>query len=161
MPSFDIASEVDKVELKNAVDNANREVTTRFDFRNVEARIELKDLTVTLTSESEFQVRQLQDIFNSHCAKRNIDLAGTEMPDEPIHSGKLHSLPITFKQGIEQPVAKKIVKLLKDQKLKVQASIQGDKVRVTGKKRDDLQQAIAVLKQSDIEQPLQFENFRD
>lgn len=161
MPSFDIVSEIDKVELKNAVDNASRELTTRFDFRGVEATIELNDLTVTLTSESDFQVRQLQDIFNNHCAKRNISLAGIERPDEPTHSGKTYSLAMTFKQGIDQPLAKDITKKIKESKLKVQASIQGDKVRVTGKKRDDLQQTMAVLRNSDIELPLQFENFRD
>lgn len=161
MPSFDIVSEIDKVELKNAVDNANREITTRFDFRGVEATFELNDITVTMTSESDFQVRQLQDIFNGHCAKRNISLAGSDIDDEPVHSGKLYSLKISFKNGIEQPLGKEIIKLIKEHKLKVQGSIQGDKVRVTGKKRDDLQQAIAMLRQSSIELPLQFENFRD
>ncbi|WP_417657554.1 YajQ family cyclic di-GMP-binding protein [Pseudidiomarina aestuarii] len=161
MPSFDVVSEIDKVELKNAVDNANRELTTRFDFRGVEATFELNDFTVTMTSESDFQVRQLQDIFNNHCAKRNISLSGSDIDDEPTHSGKLYSLKIVFKNGIEQPLGKEIIKLLKEHKLKVQGSIQGDKVRVTGKKRDDLQQAIAMLRQSKIELPLQFENFRD
>lgn len=161
MPSFDIVSEIDQVELKNAVDNARRELSNRFDFRGVHAEIEQQELTVTLASESDFQVQQIQDIFNNHCAKRNISLAGIDIPAEPTHSGKTFSLALTFKQGIEQPLGKKIIKLLKDNKLKVQASIQGDKVRVTGKKRDDLQAAIALLKQSDIEQPLQFENFRD
>ncbi len=161
MPSFDIVSEIDKVELTNAVDNATRELTTRFDFRGVDARIELKDFTVTITTESDFQVRQIQDIFNNHCAKRNISLAGCDISDEPVHSGKTYSIDITFKQGIDQPLAKQITKLIKDSKIKVQSSIQGDKVRVNGKKRDDLQQAIALLKNSDIELPLQFENFRD
>lgn len=161
MPSFDVVSEIDKVELKNAVDNANRELTTRFDFRGVEASFELNDFTVTMTSESDFQVRQLQDIFNNHCAKRNISLSGSDIDDEPVHSGKLYSLKINFKNGIEQPLGKEIIKLLKEHKLKVQGSIQGDKVRITGKKRDDLQQAIAMLRQSKIELPLQFENFRD
>src|SRR5690554_3711467 len=161
MPSFDIVSEIDKVELKNAVDNATRELTTRFDFRGVEATIEQKDLTVTLTSESDFQVRQLQDIFNNYCAKRNISLAGIDVADEPTHSGKLYSLAMTFKQGIDQPLAKEITKKIKDAKLKVQASIQGDKVRVTGKKRDDLQQAIALLRETELDVPLQFNNFRD
>src|SRR5690554_282345 len=161
MPSFDIVSEIDKVELKNAVDNATRELTTRFDFRGVEAAIELKDLTVTLLSESDFQVRQLQDIFNNHCAKRNISMAGIEIPDEPTHSGKTYSLALTFKQGIEQPLAKEITKIIKDSKIKVQSSIQGDKVRVTGKKRDDLQQAIALLRETELDVPLQFNNFRD
>ncbi|MCC5854701.1 MAG: YajQ family cyclic di-GMP-binding protein [Idiomarina sp.] len=161
MPSFDVVSEIDKVELRHAVDNSVRELSTRFDFRGVEATIELNDLTVTLKSESDFQVRQLLEILRSNTTKRGISLAGADIEDEPVHSGKTFSFHITFKQGIDQPVAKQIVKLVKENKLKVQASIQGDKVRVTGKKRDDLQEAIALLKKSDIELPLQFENFRD
>ncbi|MFC0445567.1 YajQ family cyclic di-GMP-binding protein [Pseudidiomarina halophila] len=161
MPSFDIVSEIDTVELKNAVDNANRELATRFDFRGVDARIELKELVVTLASESDFQVQQLHDIFANHCAKRNVSLAGSESPDQLTHSGKTYSTTVALKQGIDQVLAKKIVKLIKDSKLKVQASIQGDKVRVTGKKRDDLQQTMAMLREADIELPLQFENFRD
>ncbi|MCA0402681.1 MAG: YajQ family cyclic di-GMP-binding protein [Proteobacteria bacterium] len=161
MPSFDIVSEMNEVELRNAVDNAVREMGTRFDFRGVESSIELNELKVTLKSESDFQVRQLEDLFRNHCTKRNIDLGGVEMEDKPVHSGKTFSLNMTFKQGIDQPIAKDIVKLLKDSKMKVQASIQGDKVRVTGKKRDDLQEAIASLKKSEINLPLQFNNFRD
>ena len=161
MPSFDIVSETDEVELRNAVDNALREVTTRFDFRGVEATIELKELTVTLRSESDFQVRQLEDLFRNHCTKRNLDTSGVDIEDEPVHSGKFYSLNIIFKQGIDQPTAKEIIKHIKDAKAKVQTSIQGDKIRVTGKKRDDLQDTIALLKKSDIELPLQFENFRD
>ena len=161
MPSFDIVSEVDEVELRNAVDNTRRELDTRFDFRGVESQVELKDSTVTLTTESDFQVRQLEDMFRNACAKRGVSAAGAEVDDEPIHSGKTFSLNLTFKQGIDQPTAKKIVKLIKDAKLKVQASIQGEKVRVTGKKRDDLQQVMAMLKKADIELPLQFDNFRD
>lgn len=161
MPSFDVVSEIDKVELKHTVDNANRELSTRFDFRGVEASIELKDLTVTLKTESDFQVRQLLDILRSNATKRGISLAGVDIEDEPVHSGKTFSFNVTFKQGIDQPLAKQIVKLIKDSKLKVQASIQGDKVRINGKKRDDLQQTIALLKNSDIELPLQYENFRD
>lgn len=161
MPTFDIVSEVDEVELRHAVENANREMGTRFDFRGIYASIELKDLSVTLKTESDFQVRQLEDLFRNHCTKRGVSLLGVEMNDEPLHSGKTYSLTMTFKQGIEQPVAKEIVKLLKDSKIKVQASIQGDKVRVSGKNRDDLQQSIALLKKSEIEASLQFENFRD
>ncbi|TDT38625.1 hypothetical protein DES49_2608 [Halospina denitrificans] len=161
MPTFDVVSEIDEVELRNAVDNANRELGTRFDFRGVTASVELKDLTVTLTSESDFQVRQIEDLFRKACAKRGVDTAGVEMEDEPVHSGKTFSLNMTFRQGIDQPTAKAIVKLLKEKKLKVQASIQGDKVRVSGKKRDDLQEAIAALRESSIELPLQFNNFRD
>lgn len=161
MPSFDIVSEINEVELKNAVDNAVREMGTRFDFRGVESSIELKELTVTLKSESDFQVRQLEDLFRNHCTKRGVDASGVDMEDKPVHSGKTYSLNMTFKQGIEQPMAKEIIKIIKDSKAKVQPSIQGDKVRVTGKKRDDLQEVIALLKKSDIKIPLQFENFRD
>lgn len=162
MPSFDIVSEVNEVELRHAVENASRELGTRFDFRSVLATIELKDLTVTLKSESDFQVRQIEELFRNHCSKRGVSSAGIEMENEPVHSGKTFTLTMTFKQGIDQPNAKIIIKHLKDQKMKVQASIQGDKVRVTGKNRDDLQDSIALLKKSDaIELPLQFDNFRD
>lgn len=161
MPTFDIVSEINKPELQNAVDNALREVSTRFDFRGVEASIVLQDLSVTLRSESDFQVRQLEDLFRNHCSKRNVSTMGVDMEDTPVHSGKFFSLTLTFKQGIEQSAAKQISKYIKDNKLKVQSSIQGDKIRVTGKKRDDLQETIALLKKMDIKLPLQFENFRD
>ena len=161
MPSFDIVSETNEVELRNAVENAVREVGTRFDFRGVEASITLKELTVTLRSESDFQVRQLEDLFRNHCTKRALSTVGVEMEDKPVHSGKFYSLNMQFKQGIDQPMSKEIVKLIKDAKLKVQTSIQGDKIRVTGKQRDDLQEAIALLKKSDVEISLQYENFRE
>ncbi|MFA5958986.1 MAG: YajQ family cyclic di-GMP-binding protein [Tatlockia sp.] len=161
MPSFDVISEINEVELRHAVENALREMGTRFDFRGVESSITLKELTVTLKSESDFQVRQLEDLFRNHCTKRCVDAGGVEMEEKPVHSGKTYSLNMTFKQGIDQPTAKTIVKLIKDNKLKVQSSIQGEKVRITGKKRDDLQEAIALLKKSEIEIPLQFDNFRE
>ena len=161
MPSFDIVSEVNQVELRHAVENANREVATRFDFRNVEASITLSDLTVTLKSESDFQVRQLEDLFCNQCTKRGVSSAGVDVEDKPVHSGKTFSLNLTFKQGIDKEAAKEIVTFIKDNKLKTQTSIQGEKIRVTGKKRDDLQECIALLKKSDITLPLQFENFRD
>lgn len=161
MPSFDVVSETDEVALRHAVDNANRELATRFDFRGVDASIEQNGLEVTLKTESDFQVRQLEDLFSKACVKQGISAAGADVDDKPVHSGKTFSLTMTFKQGIDQPTAKKIVKLLKDSKIKVQASIQGEQVRVNGKKRDDLQAAIALLKESDIALPLQFNNFRD
>ena len=161
MPTFDIVSEINTSELRHAVENATRELATRFDFRGVTASISLEELTVTLKSESDFQVRQLEDLFRNHCTKRGIDSNGVDIEDEPVHSGRTFSLNLTFKQGIDQPTAKEIVKTLKDSKIKVQASIQGDKVRVSGKNRDDLQESIALLKKSPIELPLQFENFRD
>lgn len=161
MPSFDIVSEVNTVELRHAVDNTIREVATRFDFRGVEASVTLDELSVTLKSASDFQVRQLEDLFRNHCSKRDVSTAGIDIEDKPVHSGKTYSLTLTFKQGIDQPTAKEIVKLIKDNKLKAQTSIQGEKIRVTGKKRDELQECIALLKKSDIETPLQFDNFRD
>ncbi len=161
MPSFDIVSEVNDVELRHAVENSLREMGTRFDFRGVVSSIELKELTVTLKSESDFQVRQLEDLFRNHCTKRGVSASGVDIEDKPVHIGKTYSLNMTFKQGIDQPTAKEISKLLKDNKLKVQTSIQGEKIRVTGKKRDDLQESIAFLKKSDIKLPLQFENFRE
>ena len=154
-------SEINEVELRHAVENAVREMGTRFDFRGVIASIELNELTVTLKSESDFQVRQLEDLFRNHCTKRGVNAAGVDMEDKPVHSGKTYSLSMTFKQGIDQPTAKEIVKEIKESKVKVQASIQGEKIRVTGKKRDDLQETIALMKKSKIELPLQFENFRD
>jgi uncharacterized protein YajQ (UPF0234 family) len=161
VPSFDIVSEINEVELRHAVENARREIETRFDFRGVEASLELQELSVTLKSESDFQVRQLEDLFRNQCTKRGLDASGVEMEDKPVHSGRTFSLTMTFKQGIEQPIAKKIIKHLKDSKMKVQASIQGEKIRVSGKKRDDLQESMASLKKAEIGLPLQFNNFRD
>ncbi|MFC3023949.1 YajQ family cyclic di-GMP-binding protein [Vibrio zhugei] len=160
MPSFDIVSETDSVELRNAVENAARELTTRFDFRNVDASIELKDITVSFTCEGEFQLRQLMDILRNQLAKRGVDQRAMDI-QTPTRTGKKWHQDVIFKQGIDTATCKKIVKMLKDAKLKVQASIQGEKVRVTGKKRDDLQTAIAHLRAAELELPLQFENFRD
>jgi cyclic-di-GMP-binding protein len=162
MPTFDIVSEIDTVELRHAVDNANREVTTRFDFRGVDASIVLSDSEVTLKSESDFQVRQLEDILRNHCIKRNVTTVGVEIEDKPVHSGKTHTLTMKFKQGIEQADSKQIVNIIKNNKLKVQTSIQGEKIRVSGKSRDDLQTCIALLKKSEeLKIALQFNNFRD
>lgn len=160
MPSFDIVSEIDLVELKNAVDNANRELSTRFDFRGVDASFELKECIVTMLADNDFQLRQMLDILRTTCVKRNVDTAAIEEKDVQ-HIGKIYKQAIAFKQGIEQPTAKKIIKLIKDAKIKVQASIQGEQVRVTGKKRDDLQQVMALAKNAELDQPLQFTNFRD
>lgn len=160
MPSLDIVSEIDLPELRNAVENANRELSTRFDFRGVEASFELKETIVTMTADNDFQLKQMLDILRGTCVKRNVDTAAFEEKDVQ-HIGKIYKQGIAFKQGIEQPVAKKLIKLIKDAKLKVQAQIQGEQVRVTGKKRDDLQQVMALAKAADLEQPLQFTNFRD
>ncbi|WP_133407902.1 YajQ family cyclic di-GMP-binding protein [Parashewanella tropica] len=161
MPSMDIVSEVDKVELRNAVDNAKRELSNRFDFRGKEACIELNDFVVTLTAEDDFQCKQLVDIFRMQMSKRNLDPAAMDVDETAVHSGKTFSLRARFKEGIETDTAKKLVKLIKASKLKVQAQIQGDSLRVTGKKRDDLQAVMRLAKESDLGQPFQFNNFRD
>jgi len=160
MPSFDIVSEVDTVELRNCVDNAVRELATRFDFRNVDASFELKDETVKLSAPDDFQLTQMMDILRNNMAKRGVDPRSMETKAS-VHSGKYWHKEAVFKQGIDTTLAKKVVKMIKDEKLKVQASIQGDKVRVTGKKRDDLQAVIAFLRASDLDQPFQYNNFRD
>ncbi|VFS52260.1 putative nucleotide-binding protein [Budvicia aquatica] len=147
MPSFDIVSEIDMPEVRNGVENASRELTTRWDFRNVPASFDLneKNETIKATSESEFQVQQLLDILREKLAKRGIDAGALDIPEEFVHSGKTYSVEVKLKQGIEAEMAKKVVKLIKDSKLKVQAQIQGDQVRVTGKARDDLQGVMALI----------------
>jgi len=160
MPSFDIVSEIDLAEVRNAVENANREITTRFDFRGVEASFELKESIVTMSTDNDFQLKQMLDILRGTCVKRGVDSAAFEEKDMQ-HVGKIYKQAIAFKQGIEQDTAKKLIKQIKDAKLKVQAAIQGDQVRVTAKKRDDLQQVMALAKSADLDQPLQFTNFRD
>ncbi|SQI41807.1 putative nucleotide-binding protein [Leminorella richardii] len=163
MPSFDIVSEVDMPEVRNGVENASRELTNRWDFRNVPASFELneKNETIKVASESEFQVQQLLDILRDKLAKRGIDGAALDIPEQIEHSGKTYSVEAKLKQGIESEMAKKLVKLIKDSKIKVQAQIQGDQVRVTGKARDDLQSVIALVKGAELGQPFQFNNFRD
>ncbi|MEJ2765694.1 YajQ family cyclic di-GMP-binding protein [Photobacterium sp. MCCC 1A19761] len=160
MPSFDIISDVDFVEVRNAVDNASRELETRFDFRGVEASFKLEKEVVKVVSESDFQIDQLMTILRGNLAKRNVDADSIDQKPT-TRSGKLNMCDVAFKQGIETATAKKLVKLIKDSKIKVQASIQGDKVRVTGKKRDDLQAVMALVRQAELEQPFQFDNFRD
>lgn len=161
MPSFDIVCELDQVNLKHVVDNTQREVSNRFDFKGIHATAVLNEKTVTLTTESDFQVQQMEAVFRQQAARLHLNLTGVEFPDKPEHHGKYFSLKIEFKEGIEQDCAKKIVKYLKDSKMKIQTSIQGEKVRVTGKSRDDLQSAIALLKQEEFDRPLQYNNFRD
>jgi uncharacterized protein YajQ (UPF0234 family) len=161
MPSFDIVSEVDDHEVTNAVDQANREVTTRFDFKGVDAKFEYANNEITLTAPNEFQVDQMRDILNNKCVKRNVDIQSLEAQDIQVNGSEAKQI-LKVKQGIETDAAKKIIKLIKAEKLKVQTAIQGEKIRVTGKKRDDLQTVIAFLKeQENLELPLQFENFRD
>ncbi len=160
MPSFDIVSELDSVETKNAVDNANRQLSTRFDFKGVDASFEFVEETVVIKAESEFQLQQMQSILRDACSKRGVDTSALDARGID-RTGKTSKQIIGFKQGIEQSIAKKMIKLIKDKKLKVQTAIQGDKLRVTGKKRDDLQAVMALLKAEDFGQPLQFNNFRD
>lgn len=161
MPSVDIISEVDTAEILNATDNAERELSTRFDFRGVDASISLANDIVTIKTEADFQCQQLLDIFRAQLIKRKIDPRVIECNDESVHRGKTFSLEVSFKQGISAEICKKIVKLVKDKKLKVQTAIQGDQVRVTGKKRDDLQTVMAMVREADLGQPFQFKNFRD
>ena len=160
MPSFDTVSEVDQHEVNNAVDQANREIGARFDFKGSDAKIEFVDGKLNLEAQSEFQIDQMRDILEKKLAKRGVDIAALKA-DKVEDSGSRAKQKIEVRQGIDQDSARKIVKLIKESKMKVQASIQGDQVRVTGKKRDDLQEAIALLKKADIGLPLQYQNFRD
>lgn len=160
MPSFDIVSEIDHHELANAVDQANREVATRFDFKGTDSAFELDGNRVTLKTESEFQLDQMLDMLYAKLSKRGVDLDGVEA-DEPEIGAKSATRVVTLREGIDTEMAKKMVKLAKQSKLKVQASIQGDQVRVTGKKRDDLQAVMALLREAELGLPLQFKNFRD
>jgi uncharacterized protein YajQ (UPF0234 family) len=160
MPSFDIVSEIDMHEVTNAVDQAKKDLATRWDFKNVEADIVHDDKGITISAEQEFQLEQVMDMLRMAFAKRKIDTRALS-EDGESKSGKLVKQHLLLKQGIETDMAKKIVKMIKDGKLKVQTSIEGDKVRVKGKKRDDLQTAIALLKEAEMDVPLQFNNFRD
>jgi cyclic-di-GMP-binding protein len=160
MPSFDIISEFDIHEAKNAVDQANKEVTTRFDFKGTDSNFEINDTTIVMESQSTFQLQQMFSVLCSKLTKRGIDIACMELGDAK-GSGKLMRQEVQLKQGIESVLAKKMVKLIKDNKLKVQTAIQGEKLRVIGKNRDDLQATIQFLRASNLEQPLQFDNFRD
>lgn len=161
MPSFDVVSEVTMNEVQNAVDNANREIKTRFDFRNVDATFTLDKEQIKLAADADFQINQMIDILRDKAAKRNIDPSSLDMSKEIEQSGKRYFKSIPLKQGIETDVAKKIVKMIKDSKIKVQTQIQGDSIRVTGKKRDDLQEVIALIRKAELGQPFQFNNFRD
>ena len=160
MPSFDVVSEIDLHEVTNAIDQANRELSARFDFKGTNSKFELEKEELRLTTETEFQLQQMRDILNTKLTKRKINLASMDIK-APELTLKQAKQTIQFRQGIDTPMAKKIVKLIKDQKMKVQASIQGEQVRVSGKKRDDLQRVIAFLEASKIDLPLQFNNFRD
>lgn len=160
MPSFDIVSELNMHEVDNAVDQARREVANRFDFKGTKCSFEQDKNVVTLIGEADFQLRQLQDILESKLVKRSIDIACMDLADPEINLAEARQ-KVTLREGLDSDQAKKLVKLIKDKKMKVQASIQGDKVRVNGKKRDDLQAVIAMLKESGFDMPLQYNNFRD
>ncbi len=161
MPSFDIISEVNKVELKNAVEQSNKEISTRFDFKNSDSRIEQKELELTVYADDNFKMKQVMEVLHIKMAKRNVDVRSLDPQDpEKISGDKLKQL-VKVREGIEQETAKKIVKLVKDSKMKVQASIQGNAVRISGAKKDDLQDAINLVRKSVTDIPVQFNNFRD
>ncbi|MFO1313986.1 MAG: YajQ family cyclic di-GMP-binding protein [Burkholderiales bacterium] len=161
MPSFDIVSEVNQVEVRNAVDQSNKEVSTRFDFKGSDARIEQKESVLTLFADDDFKLSQVTDILTGKLTKRGVDIRSLKYGDVEKISGNKVKQAITVREGVEQELAKKIVRTIKDSKLKVQASIQGDAVRVSGAKRDELQNAIALVKKSITDFPLQYQNFRD
>ena len=162
MPSFDIVSELEKHQVTNAIDQSNRIVANRFDFKGVNAHFDYADKVVTMVAEADIQVQQMLDILRQALIKSGIDIACLDIKDSE-QSGKTVKQLITLREGLEQELAKKIIKLIKEKKMKVQAAIQGEQVRVTGKKRDDLQEAIALLRieQDALGMPLQFTNFRD
>lgn len=162
MPSFDIVSEVDKTEVKNAIDQTNKEVGTRFDFKGSDAHVEQAEMVLTVYADNDFQLSQVQDILNTKLSKRAVDMRCLDISDkiEKVSGNKVKR-SCTVKVGIETELAKKIVKLIKDSKIKVQASIQADTVRVSGKNRDDLQECIAFVKKTILDFPLQYQNFRD
>ena len=160
MPTFDIVSEVDHHELTNAIDQANREIGTRYDFKGSDSQIEQSENQLTLVTESEFQIKQMAPILKEKMSKRGIDVVCLEFGDI-VEMNKKARQQVLVREGLDKDLARKIVKLIKDSKLKVQAAIQGEQVRVTGKKRDDLQQVMQLLKQANLGIPLQFNNFRD
>jgi len=161
MPSFDVVSEANQVEIKNAVDQANKEITTRFDFKGSDARVEQKEKELTAYADSEFQLGQVRDVLTTKMTKRNVDVRFLDIGKVEKMGGDKVKQVIKIKNGIESDAAKKIQRIIKDSKIKVQASIQGDALRVTGAKRDDLQGTIALLKKEVTDLPLEFYNFRD
>ena len=160
MPSFDVVSEFDAHEATNAIDQANREVNTRFDFKGTGSKFVLEESVVNLTSQSDFQLQQMLDILRQKLSKRGIDIACMK-EEEPEMSGTEARQKVILRQGIEAQLARDLVKKIKASKIKVQSAIQGEKLRISGKKRDDLQSVIALLKDADVDIPLQYENFRD
>ncbi len=160
MPSFDVVSELDMHEVANAVDQANRETSTRYDFKGVDARYDCTENTITMHAEVDFQLQQMLLILHEKLVKRGIDIKCLELKDVETANLRCRQA-VVLRSGLDKELAKKIVKLIKDKKLKVQSQVQGEQVRVTGKKRDDLQQVISMLKEQDLDLPLQYQNFRD
>ena len=160
MPSFDVVSEIEQHELVNAIDQANREISTRFDFKGTNSKVELSEWVLTIISKSEFQVKQINNILENKINKRGIDIRCLEYDEITENNNEARQI-ITIKKGINKDKAKTIVKMIKNSKLKLQASIQGEQVRISGKKRDDLQNAISELKEAKFDIPLQYINFRD
>jgi len=161
MPSFDVVSEVNQVEVRNAIDQANKELSTRFDFKGSDARVEYDGKVMTLFADDDFKLSQVTDIVVAKLTKRQVDVRSLKYGDTEKISGNKVKQVVTVRTGVEQELAKKIVKLLKESRLKVQASIQGDAVRVSGAKKDDLQAAIGEVRKSIADYPLQYQNFRD
>jgi len=161
MPSFDIVSEVNQVELRNAIDQTNKEISNRFDFKGSDARVELADKALTLFADDDFKIAQVYDVLIVKMAKRNVDVRALQRAKSEKIGGDKMKQVITVKVGVDQELGKRIQKMVKDSKLKVQASIQGDVVRISGAKRDDLQQVITMMKKNVTDYPLQFANFRD
>jgi uncharacterized protein YajQ (UPF0234 family) len=161
MPSFDIVCEANAVEVKNSVDQANKEISNRFDFKGSDARIEQKELELTAYADSDFKLGQVRDVLLAKCAKRGVDVRFLQLSDPEKIGGDKVKQRITVKKGVDQELAKRIVKMLKDAKLKVTAAIQGDVVRVTGAKKDVLQEAIQLVRKSVADVPLSYQNFRD
>ena len=160
MPSFDVVSEFDAHEASNAVDQANREVTTRFDFKGTESKYEFENNLITMTSQTDFQLQQMLGILHQKLAKRGIDIACLKAEQTEL-AGSVARKKIIMRQGLEAALSRELVKKIKSSKIKVQSSIQGEKLRISGKKRDDLQAVIALLKEEDTDLPLQYDNFRD
>lgn len=161
MPSFDIVSKTELSEVENAIQGAMREIGTRFDFKGSNCTVERKDAVITINADDDLKLKQVQDLLKVYITRRKLDVGCLEFKEEQKAAGNSRRQEVVVKQGIDQTLGKKIVKEIKESKMKVQVSIQGDELRVTGKKRDDLQEAIAFVKKLDIEQPLQFVNFRD
>ncbi len=161
MPSFDVVSKTDLNEVDNALQNIAREISTRFDFKNSKSKIERQEAVLTLNADDQPKLKQMHELLKAHMVRRKIDPSALEFKDPERASGDMVRQEIVIKQGIDRELAKQLVKAIKDAKLKVQASIQGDELRISGKKRDDLQEAIALIRTLKVEQPLQFVNFRD